>query len=78
MSNTTHSQNKLDSTTTQLVVRLLASKTIHVGQYGLQLAEVSRLLPPACQVVLLAGRGFVDVYLVQLVVHLGWHLSTPR
>lgn len=51
------------------------SASVSFGHYAPLLAEVSRLLPPSCQAVLLADRGFVDVDLMQLVVHLGWHFT---
>jgi hypothetical protein len=51
------------------------SASVSFVNYAPLLTEVSRLLPPACQVVLLADRGFVDVDLLQLVVHLGWHFT---
>jgi len=51
------------------------SASVRFVNYAPLLTEVSRLLPPSCQVVLLADRGFVDVDLMQLVVHLGWHFT---
>lgn len=49
------------------------SATVALAKYELILREAAQLLPPRCQVTLLADRGFNDVELMKLCVELGWH-----
>jgi hypothetical protein len=51
------------------------SASVSFVNYAPILEEASRLLPRACQTILLADRGFVDVDLMQLAVRLGWHFT---
>jgi len=51
------------------------SASVSFVNYAPILEEASRLLPRACQVILLADRGFVDVDLMQRAVRLGWHFT---
>ena len=49
------------------------SATVALAKYEMILREAAQLLPPRCQVTLLADRGFNDVDLMKLCVELGWH-----
>jgi len=51
------------------------SASVSFVEYAPVMQEVSRLLPLHCQVVLLADRGFADVDLMRLAVHLGWQFN---
>jgi hypothetical protein len=48
------------------------SAMVAYGDYSPIVSQAARLLPPNCQVVLLADRGFVDVKLFRLARDLGW------
>lgn len=52
-----------------------SSASVSFGEYKSILEETSRLLPLHCEVVLLADRGFADIDLMQLAIHLGWHFT---
>ena len=49
------------------------SATVALAKYEMILREAARLLPPHCNVTLLADRGFNDIELMKLSVELGWH-----
>lgn len=49
------------------------SATVALDCYRDMLTQVAEAMPPGCQVVLLADRGFLDVKLMQLARDLGWH-----
>ncbi len=51
------------------------SASVSFDEYKSILEEASRLLPLHCEAVLLADRGFADVDLMQLAIHLGWHFT---
>jgi len=54
------------------LVLVSQSAMVAYADYNSIVRQAASLLPPACQVVLLADRGFVDVKLFRLARDLGW------
>lgn len=54
------------------IVLVSQSAMVAYADYNTIVTRAATLLPPACQVVLLADRGFVDVKLFRLARDLGW------